>query len=303
MAWAVEHAKSCFEQVILNPYGRTMSTQELLEHTDGIDGIIAGLETYDAQVIAKLPQSLKVISRFGIGYDAIDVTCARAAGIEVTNTPAANTVAIAEHTIGMMLAMVRNIVTMNQQSKAGQWKRLPAGEIEGKTLGIIGLGNIGRKVALKAIALGMQVITYEPYLNEDFAKTHGIVAVTLDALLAQSDVVTIHTMVTPETTHIANEVFFKKMKPEAYFLNIARGALVDEDALYAALKQGDIKMAAIDVFELEPPGENKLLTLENLIVSPHVGGMSQESDRRMSLMCIENCCSVLNGETCSNCVK
>ncbi|VVB66745.1 Glyoxylate reductase [Candidatus Gugararchaeum adminiculabundum] len=229
------------------------------------------------EVIAGAPK-LKAVARAGVGIDNIDSVACKARGIQVINTPGASTNAVAELTIGLIIAASRKIGKAYLQMKNGVWdkKALVGNEIQGKTLGIVGYGRIGKAVAEKARALGMNVIAFDPFARSD---QHTKI-VDIDTLLHQSDVISIHSILTPETRNLFNKASIEKMKTGAIIVNVARGEIVDEDALYDALKSGKVKAAALDVTANEPY-KGKLLELDNVVFSSHIGGNTMEAQLKI----------------------
>jgi len=275
------------------------SAEELRAIIPGYDGVILGLDACDASVIEAADQ-LRVISRYGVGVDAVDLAAAARKGIVVTNTPGANQTAVAELALGLMFALARRIPQVASAAVNGVWQRPTGWELSGKTLGVVGFGAIGRDVAAKALVLGMRVIAYDPFWSKEVV---GVERVELAALFAQSDVVTLHAAATPETQNLINAQTLATMKRGAFLINTARGDLVDEGALYVALKDGQIGGAAADAFQHEPPDGSPLLTLENFIATPHIGATTRESVARMAQMSSENLVQVLKGEPCAAIVK
>ncbi len=230
------------------------------------------------EFLGKAPK-LKIVFRAGVGVDNIDVEACKARGIKVQNTPQASTNAVAEMAVGCVIGLFRQLGRAHHSMKGGKWekKALMGHEIEGKTLGIIGCGRIGCAVAQKAHALGMKVIAYKPPPRTDCA---GVKYAEMDELLAQADVITIHAAPTKETADIINAETIGKMKKGAYLINLARGSMVDEEALYSALKEGKLGGAALDVYK-EEPYKGKLLELENVIFTPHIGGSTFEAQDKI----------------------
>lgn len=259
-----------------------------------VEEIKARLHEYDAMVVrsrtrvtAELLEhalQMKVIGRAGTGVDNIDVKTASARGILVMNTPGANAMAAAEHTLALMLALARHVPQANQSMHDGHWdkKDFMGTELYGQTLGIIGLGRIGSIVADRALGMKMDVLCFDPYVIPEAAAIHGVELVSLDDLLARSDFLTLHTPITNETRNIINRSSISKMKPGVRIINCARGGLVDEEALYEALRAGRIGGAALDVFIQEPPTGNPLLTLPNLICTPHLGASSVQAQANVA---------------------
>ncbi|MCX7939720.1 MAG: NAD(P)-binding domain-containing protein, partial [Thermoflexales bacterium] len=246
---------------------KKLSRAELLARVREADALIVRSETkVDAEVIAHA-ERLRVIGRAGIGVDTIDVDAATRRGIIVMNTPQANTIATCEHTMAMMLALARNIPQADASLRRGEWTRSKfiGVQLQGRVLGIIGFGRIGAQVARRAQAFGMEVIAYDPYVNEEAARAAKVALVSLDELLAQSDFITLHSSLTPSSRGMINAEAIAKMKPGARLINVARGALVDTQALYEALVSGKLAGAALDVFEEEPPpADHPLLKLPNV---------------------------------------
>lgn len=228
-------------------------------------------------------RKLKIIARAGVGLDNIDLEKAKEKGITVLNTPAASSISVAELTIGMMFALSRHIVKGTMDLKEGKWtkKQLKGLELTGKTLGIIGLGRIGREVAKRACGIGMKVIGYDPFVKE---MDIDVELVELDELYKRADYITVHVPLTSETKHLINKEAIDKMKKGVFILNCARGGVVDEKALLDALKDGKIAGAGLDVFETEPPTsdvERELLSLPNVVATPHIGASTKEAQKRV----------------------
>lgn len=236
------------------------------------------------EMLEKAPK-LKIVFRAGVGVDNIDVEACKARGVAVKNTPQASTNAVAELAIGCIIGLFRNLGRAHHAMKQGKWekKALMGREIEGKTLGIIGCGRIGCAVAQKALALGMRVIAYNPPPRVDCA---GVRYVEMGELLAQSDVITIHASSSRDTENMINAQAIAKMKRGAYLVNLARGSMVDEEALYNALKEGKLGGAALDVYK-EEPYKGKLLELENVIFTPHIGGSTLEAQDKIGSVIAE----------------
>ncbi len=271
---------------------RPFHADELRALVVGYDGVILGLDACDASVI-DAADSLRVISRYGAGVDQVDLEAASRRGIAVTNTPGANKVAVAELTIGLMFALARSLPQVAAAARIGTWKRGAGWELTGKTLGVVGLGEIGREVAARAHGLGMHVLGYDPY------NTVGDVArVDLPTLIERSDVITLHCALTPETRSLFDAARLAQMRKGAALINTARGGLVDETALYEALKNGQLAGAAADVFQNDPPTDSPLLGLENFIATPHIGATTRESVLHMALLAAQNLVAVLRGEPC-----
>jgi D-3-phosphoglycerate dehydrogenase / 2-oxoglutarate reductase len=260
------------------------SQEQIIEHLPHYDALIIRSRTRVTEKMLQKADRLKVIARAGTGVDNVDVLSASDKGILVMNTPGANAMAAAEHTLALMLALARHIPQATHSVRQGRWekKRFLGTEINEQTLGIIGLGRIGSIVADRAMGMGMEVIGHDPYITPEAATKLGITWVDLDELLARSDFITLHTALTKETTRIINRSVIAKMKVGTRLINCARGGLIDEEALYAALQEGRIAGAALDVFASEPPVDNPLLTLENVIATPHLGASSIQAQTNVA---------------------
>jgi len=241
---------------------------------------------------------LRFIGRAGVGLDNVDISAATKKGIIVMNTPGGNTLSTAEHAWSLLMALARNIPQSYLSMKEGRWdrKKYMGVELYRKTLGIIGLGRIGREVAKRAQGFGMNIMAYDPYLTEEKVKELGIELADVDEICKNADFITIHTPLTNETKHLINEDRLKMMKNNAFLVNCARGGIVDENALYVALKEGWIKGAALDVFEEEPPKELKLLELPNFICTPHLGASTKEAQEKVAVQIAEQIRDAITGK-------
>ena len=275
---------------------RPLTAPELTSLVKGVDGWIAGLDEIDASVIAAA-DGLKVIARYGVGSDRVDVAAATQRGIVVTNTPGANSTAVAELTIGLMLALARRICQANQAVRSGQWPRISGVSLAGKTVGLVGFGSIGREVARRLSAFGCRVLVADPYVSPGVVSGCGAGLMSLDEILPVSDFVCLHAAATPATTGMVNESFLRKMKHGAYLVNTARGELIDEAAVGHAIESGRLRGVALDCFRKEPPGtEHPLLRLPQVIVTPHTGAHTDEAVNAMGRMALDACLAVLRGQ-------
>ncbi len=254
---------------------------ELIAKVGGYEILIVRSATRVTKEVIDAGERLKVIVRAGVGLDNIDVEAAESRGIKVINTPEAPTVAVAELVFGLMLAWVRRLPEADASMKAGKWEkaRLTGSELRGKILGIIGTGRIGRAVGYKAKAFLMDLLAYDPVQNAEFAERTGAKYVDLDTLLRESDFVTLHVPLMPQTRHIVGKRELELMKPTAVLINTSRGGVVDEGALVEVLKQGKIAGACLDVYEKEPPVDSQLLELPNVVLTPHLGASTHEAQR------------------------
>ena len=258
------------------------------------------------ELLAKASK-LQVVGRAGVGLDNVDVDAASERGVVVAFTPKQNTNTVAELAIGLMLGLARMIPAGNADTKAGGWKRqkFTGVEILGKTLGLVGLGRIGASTAAKARALGMDIIAFDPFVDSESLKAMDLRArmLTLDEVLSQSDFISCHLPATAETSKLFSYEKFCLMKPSAYFINTSRGEVVDEDGLLQALQEKKIAGAALDVRAKEPPAPSKFDELENVILMPHIGAFTHESQRRVVTAICRDVMAVLNGQTAKNFVN
>jgi phosphoglycerate dehydrogenase-like enzyme len=262
---------------------KQMSEEELLTHLPGFVASLAGSEPYTPAVIAKAAAAgLKVIARAGVGYDAIDLHAATEHGVAVCYAPGTNQEAVAEHAFMLMLALVRKLREQDTEIRQGHWPRRTVGNLRGKTLGIIGLGRIGKAVAQRAVPFGLTVLASEIFPDTAFAAAHNVTFVPLEELLKRSDVVTLHVPKTPLTRNLIRQETLALMKPSALLLNTARGGIVHEKDLYEALSANKIAGAGLDVYEAEPPGNNPLFALDNIILTAHTAGVDQQSRQDMA---------------------
>ncbi len=240
------------------------------------------------RAVMEAAPGLKLISKFGVGVDNIDLTAAAELGIQVTNAPGANATAVAEMTLGVMLALLRRLSQIERSLREWGWRAIAGQELYGKTLGIIGLGNIGQQVATRARAFGMRVIANDIVEYPDFCRQHDVHPAGLDQTLAHSDVITLHVPLTPLTRRMIGPAELGRMKPGAVLIHTARGGVVDEAALHQALKGGGLGGAAVDVFENEPLGWSPLRELDNIILTPHIAGITYEAAERIADRTLES---------------
>lgn len=282
-----------------------LSKVELIEKLPAYDALIIRSGTRpDAEIIAA-GERLKVIGRAGIGVDNVDIEAATRHGVMVMNTPHANSVATAEQTMALMLAVARHTVPAHNSLAAGEWARsqFVGMELDGKTLGVLGFGYIGRLVARRAQAFGMRVVAYDPYVAEETAVDLNVSLLPLANVLAQSDFITLHAVVTPETTNLINADTLAQMKNGAIIINVARGKLIDEQALAAALQRGKVAAAALDVYQKEPPEGSPLLDLPNVLHTPHLGASTREAQDRVGSEIVEQVVDALRGTAFRNVIN
>lgn len=282
-----------------------LSKEELISILPEYDGWIVRSGTKpDADMIAA-GKNLKVIGRAGMGIDNIDVDAATMHGVIVMNTPGANSMATAEQTLALMLAVSRHTAPAHASLKDGQWNRSQyvGTELYEKTLGIVGFGRIGRLVAERALAFGMDVVAYDPFVSEEIGRNLGVTLVDLDDLYAQADYITLHTAAVAETINMINAESIAQMKDNVVIINAARGTLIDDQALADGLKAGKVKAAALDVFVKEPPEDNPLIGLDNVLHTPHLGASSQEAQRNVAIQMVEQVADALRGNGIRNAVN
>ncbi len=283
-------------EVIPNTTGRAYLASELHEALRGVDAIITGTDELTAEVIADADR-LRTIAKHGVGLDNIDLDAARARGIVVTWTPAAINESVADMALALLLAVARGLLPADASVRAGRWPNVVGVELGGRTLGIVGLGRIGKGVCRRAQAFGMRVVAHDPFPDEAFAAAHGVTFLSLPELLATADAVTLHAAPAGRPGPLLGAAELATMKPTAFLINTARGHLVDEPALADALRGGRLAGAGLDVFVAEPPGTaNPLLGLDNVVLTPHAAGQTDEGLFRMSEMTVENCLRALRGE-------
>jgi D-3-phosphoglycerate dehydrogenase len=268
----------------LNEPGWTVVTADqlngkLVEHLETADALIVRSAVQADAELLQHAKKLRVIGRAGVGVDNIDLEAATRKGIAVMNTPGANAVAVAEQTLGMMLAMARQLCRADALMHAGKWekKSLQGTELRAKVLGIVGLGRVGMEVARRARAFGMDLVAHDPFVSLTVAKEQGIRMASLEDLYSTSDYITLHVGLTPQTTGMINQATIATMKPGVRLVNCARGELINEADLVAALKQGHVAAAALDVFTVEPPVNSPFFELENVVLTPHTGGSTREA--------------------------
>jgi D-3-phosphoglycerate dehydrogenase / 2-oxoglutarate reductase len=271
---------------------------KLLERIGDYDGLMVRSATKVTAEVIERAENLKAIGRAGIGVDNIDVEAATKRGVLVANAPASNTVAAAEHTLALMLAAARRIPAADSSLRGGEWNRsaFKGIEVSEKTLGLVGLGHVGTIVARSAVGMGMRVLAYDPYVSEDRMRSMNVErAESLDEIFEHSDFVSLHVPRTPQTAGMVDAGALEKMKPSAYLINVARGGIVDETALFNALKEGAIAGAALDVFQKEPTTDSPLFALPNVVVTPHLGASTAEAQDRAGVTAAEQLASALRG--------
>ena len=289
--------RSFASSLVFNPKGRPLSESELIPLLEGCDGCIAGLDHYTPRVI-KYASNLKVISRYGIGVDRVDLNAARAKNVVVCNTPGANIQAVADLTFALLLCIARRVPVLDCKTREGLWLRSIGIELYNKTIGILGLGAIGKEVARRASGFSMKVLAYDPFLDKEYAEANGILPVDFETLIQESDFLSLHLPLTEQTRHIISAEVMNSMKKGAIIVNTARGGLIDEDAAYNFLSSGHLGGLGLDVYEIEPPPKAPLFGLENVVLTPHTAAHTAESMEAMAEMSVQNLIDVLSGRDC-----
>ncbi len=280
-------------EVIYNETGKSLNSTQLKTALRGVHGYIAGLDEITREVL-EAADSLRVIARYGVGVDRVDLAAAKERGIVVTNTPGANSVSVAELAVGLMLSAARGIPGAAAATRAGGWPRTTGITLRNKTIGLVGYGAVGRCVAERLKAFDCRLLAYDPFPPDD--PSAGVAMTTLESLLGEADIVSLHAPVTAETDRMAGEAFFAQMKPGSFLINTARGELVDEAALLRALESGRLAGAALDVFDREPlPADSPLLLSDKIIVTPHMAAHTDDAMNAMAEMAMEDCLAVLRG--------
>jgi D-3-phosphoglycerate dehydrogenase / 2-oxoglutarate reductase len=272
-----------------------LTEAELRDALAGCQAALAGSEPYSAAVITGNPQ-LRVIARAGVGYDAVDLAASTEHGVAVTIAPGTNQDSVAEHTFALILALAKSVVTQHVGTCALKWPRRANMPLRGRTLGIAGLGRIGKAVALRGECFKMRLLAYEPNPDMEFAARHNIRLVSWEQLLAESDILTLHLPATPATRHLVNRDALRRMKPTAELINTARGSLVNEADPIDALQNNRLAGAGIDVFEQEPPCDSPLFRMENVVVTPHAAGVDVQSRDDMALSAAEAIVDLSRGQ-------
>ena len=299
---ALELLLSFSKDLVFNPQEKPLLEDELIPLLAGCEGCIAGLDFITRKVIEKAPE-LKVISRYGVGVDRVDLEAAREKGVVVCNTPGVNANGVADLVFALLLAIARRVPLLDRKTKEGQWLRSTGFELCGKTIGILGLGAVGKAVAKRAAGFSMKIMAYDPFLNKEYTLANGIIAASFDEVIKEADFISLHLPLMDETRNIINEDTMKSMKQGAVIINTARGGLIDESAAYNLLKSGHLGGLGLDAFETEPPGSSPLFTLDNVVVTPHTGAHTAEAMAAMADMSVRNLIDVLSGKSCPNVVQ
>lgn len=280
-------------EVRLNPYGRPLDKEEMLDFARDADAIVLGNDQLPASIIKRL-KKLKVIARYGVGFDGVDLAEARDQGIVVTYAPATNREETADFTFGLILDLERHISRMVMDTRAGGWQKYTGTSLYGKTIGIIGVGQIGTAVARRALGFGMDILGYD-IVQRNEAAVYGVVYTTLNDLLRRSDIITIHLPLDESTRNLIGARELRLIKPGSILINTARAGIVRHGALDKTLREGRLAGFAIDVFSKEPPDHQPYYDYDNVLVTPHVAGNTYESSQRMGNVVVDNILSVKDG--------
>jgi D-3-phosphoglycerate dehydrogenase len=292
-----QELESTLGEVIYNRFGRPLTSDELQMQLPGCDALIAGLDHIDSAALASADR-LRVIARYGAGVDNVDLGAAAQKGITVTNTPHANSVSVAELTIGLLLSLARSIPEATRAVRAGEWPRLHGRMLAGKVIGLVGFGAIGKEVARRLQPWQSTILACDPYGDRDDAESLGVRLVDMEMLIHDSDFLSLHVPLLDETRHMVDADFLSRMKPGACIINAARGELIDQDALLTALDSGHLGGAALDVYAEEPPPPDSLLRRHTrLIATPHCGAHTDGAADNMGWQSVRDCLAVLRGES------
>ncbi|TQD25400.1 phosphoglycerate dehydrogenase [Methanolobus vulcani] len=282
-----------------------LSEEELVEKIPEYDALVIRSGTQVTRKVIEAADKMKIVGRAGVGVDNVDVEAATEKGIIVVNAPEGNMLSAAEHTIAMMMALARNVPQADASLKAKKWERgkFMGVEVNGKTLGVIGLGRIGAEVAKRAQGMNMNILAYDPFVSEERAKEMGVKMMSVQEIAKEADFITVHTPLTKDTRNIIDAEEFGMMKTNARIINCARGGIINEEALAEALNSEKIAGAAIDVFTSEPPFDGPLIDCKNIIVTPHLGASTKEAQINVAVSVAEEVVAVLNGGTAKNAIN
>jgi len=289
-------------EIVPSGQDRALSAAELAERIGGMSAVIVGMDIVD-ETVFNAADMLKVVSMNGVGTDRIDIKAATRKGIVVTHTPGTNMDSVADHTMALILSCSRRIPYHDRMVRAGGWKRMAGRELRNQKLGFVGLGNIGKAVTLRARSFGMCICAFDPYLDTQFCSEHDIQACELETILGSSDILSLHCDLTPQTERLINARTIAKMKQGAILINTARGELVDQNDLIYALQTGRLGGAGLDVFEAEPPQLSPLWEMDQVVLTPHLGGNTKESALRTAYRSALNVVAVLTGGTAQSIVN
>ena len=282
-----EQLKNAGLEVVRNETGGILDKETMKRLLSDCDGLIVGVDPVDAEVISAAPK-LKAVAKYGVGVDNIDAAACQARGISVSRTVGANSTAVADYAMALILAVARKTVLIDSRCRQGDWKKITTQDLSGKTLGLLGLGAIGKKVAARAQGFDMKVMAYDPYWDETYAAAQNIQKATAEEIYRQCDVISLHLPLLPSTRNTIGQAELAMMKPNAILVNTARGGLIDENALLDALEEKKIYGAGIDAFEEEPPKDPRWFRLENVVLGSHCAASTVGASENMGKMATEN---------------
>ncbi len=282
-----------------NPLGRALRAEELIARLPGVVATVAGTEPYDDVVFEAAPE-LRVVARFGVGFDAVDVAAATRHGVAVAMAFGANHEAVADHAFALMAALAHRIIVNDRAVRERKWRTGLHRGLAGATVGILGFGRVGRALARRCRGFEMRILVSDPLVEAAEVEGLGCHPVTVERLLEEADFVSLHLPLTPQTERFIDAARLARMRPSAFLINTARGGLVDEETLARALREGRIAGAGLDVMAREPPVDSPLLELDNLVLSPHIAGLSEDAVRRMAELCVDNILCLTNGRDPGN---
>ncbi|WP_071705943.1 phosphoglycerate dehydrogenase [Murdochiella vaginalis] len=271
----------------LNPYGRILTEDEMIKELEDMDGVIVGVDPLNNRIIEKSRQ-LKAISKYGVGVDNIDVAFAKSKGIPISVTRGANSDAVADYTFSLLLAVARRLIEINNTGKAGDWSKKISLDVFKKKLGVIGMGAIGKKVIERAKGFQMEVLGFDIFEDQGYMRTNHVRSASIKEIMQECDFVSLHLPLTPETKHVINKDALSLAKKNLVLINTARGGLIEEEALYQALKEKRIYGAGLDAFEEEGPCKSPLFSLDNVVIGTHTAASTIDATKNMSLMSLEN---------------
>jgi D-3-phosphoglycerate dehydrogenase len=273
--------------IVRNETGGIMVEEVLKAAIEGAEGVIIGVDPLTADVMAAAP-GLRAVAKYGVGTDNIDLDYCKEKGITVSITTGANSEAVADYTFALMLALARKVIVIDRQCRKKDWTKITTSDVAGKTLGLIGLGAIGKGVANRAKGFGMTVLAYRRHWDEEYARESGVQYADIDEICKRGDFISLHAPLTEETKNVIGAREIGLMKPGAFVVNTARGGLIDEEALLEALAEGRIGGAGLDVFAKEPPDDNRWYSLDNVVIGSHCGASTTGAAEMMSMMSAEN---------------
>jgi len=286
-------------EIIRNNTGRPFTNTEMLNMIEDVDGIIIGIDDFNGNIIDNA-KNLKVISKYGVGLDNVDLKAACEKNIIVTNTPHANSNAVADLAFALMLSLARRIPEADRKTKDDKWEKIIGNSVWEKTLGIIGLGKIGKQLVKRAKGFNMKIFVYDINKDKEFAENYNVNYVNKEQLLKESDFISLHVPLNENTRGLIGKDELNLMKRKAFLINTSRGGLIEEDSLYKALKEGKIKGAGLDAYNNEPPENSPLKELKNIIMTSHNGAYTEEAIEKMGVQAAKNLISVLEGREPKN---